>query len=116
MSAHRSTVCLIEDVHWADEATLQLLSHLAARIDRYRVLLVLTARSDDLRRDPLVLAHVGKITRLAATTRIVLQPLDAAGVAHLVDLTLSGRRRSRAKRSLKSSNVPTGTRSLPRSC
>jgi len=90
-SAHRSTICLIEDVHWADEATLQLLSHLAVQIARYRVLLVLTARSDDLRRDPVVLAHVGRITRLATTTRILLQPLDPIGVAQLIRLTLEGR-------------------------
>src|SRR3954468_15041654 len=40
------TVIVIEDVHWADEATLDLLSYLGRRIQRLGVLLLVTYRDD----------------------------------------------------------------------
>jgi hypothetical protein len=44
----RPTLLVIEDVHWADEATLDLLRHVARRLERLRVLVVLTYRDDEL--------------------------------------------------------------------
>ncbi|HKN44397.1 MAG TPA: ATP-binding protein, partial [Propionibacteriaceae bacterium] len=45
------TVLVIEDVHWADEATLDLLSYLGRRIQHMRVLLLVTYRDDALEAD-----------------------------------------------------------------
>jgi hypothetical protein len=42
------TVVAIEDVHWADEATLDLLSYLGRRIQHLQVLLLVTYRNDGL--------------------------------------------------------------------
>src|SRR6188472_3068822 len=42
------TVIAVEDVHWADEATLDLLSYLGRRIQHHRVLLLVTYRDDAL--------------------------------------------------------------------
>jgi DNA-binding CsgD family transcriptional regulator len=42
------TVCLVEDVHWADEATLDVLSSIARRVAELPVLLVLTFRDDEV--------------------------------------------------------------------
>src|SRR5262249_2708012 len=39
---------VLEDLHWADEATLDLLKYLARRIDRTHTLLVATYRDDEL--------------------------------------------------------------------
>jgi predicted ATPase len=44
----RPTVVVFEDVHWADEATLDLLRYLGRRIARTAALLVLTHRDDEL--------------------------------------------------------------------
>jgi predicted ATPase len=41
-------VVVIEDVHWADEATLDLLAFLARRIREIAVLLIVTYRNDEL--------------------------------------------------------------------
>ena len=41
------TVLVVEDVHWADEATLDWLAHLGRRLAELPVLLVLTFRDDD---------------------------------------------------------------------
>jgi DNA-binding CsgD family transcriptional regulator/tetratricopeptide (TPR) repeat protein len=42
------TLVVIEDVHWADDATLDLLKFLGRRIDRTACLLVITYRDDEL--------------------------------------------------------------------
>jgi DNA-binding CsgD family transcriptional regulator len=91
LSAHRSTVCVIEDLHWADDATLQLLVFLARRIASYRVLLIVTYRSDELHRDHPVLPYVGKLTRGPNVTRIHLAPLAPSDLRDLIRATLEGR-------------------------
>ena len=45
----REPLCLVfEDLHWVDEATLDLLAYLGRRIDRTRTLLILTYRDDEV--------------------------------------------------------------------
>jgi predicted ATPase len=76
------TLAVLEDVHWADEATLDLLRFLARRLDRTATLLLATYRDDELARvHPLriVLGDVG------AERRIALPPLSAAGVRALAE-------------------------------
>ena len=46
------TVLVVEDLHWADEATLDLVRFLARRLHELRVLLVVTYRDDALGADP----------------------------------------------------------------
>jgi len=41
-------VVVLEDVHWADVASIQLLQHLAARVEAARILMVVTYRAADL--------------------------------------------------------------------
>ena len=45
------TVVVVEDIHWADEATLDLIKFLARRIHRTRTLLILTYRDDELSKE-----------------------------------------------------------------
>ena len=64
------TVIVIEDVHWADEATLDLLSYLGRRIQHLRVLLLVTYRDDALvANDPLRLT-LGVLASQRATRRL----------------------------------------------
>jgi DNA-binding CsgD family transcriptional regulator/tetratricopeptide (TPR) repeat protein len=78
------TVIAIEDIHWADEATLDLLSYLGRRIQHLPVLLLVTYRDDALvANDPLRLT-LGGLASQRATRRLGLPPLSAAGVATLV--------------------------------
>ncbi|MEV5965250.1 AAA family ATPase [Kribbella sp. NPDC051952] len=44
----KPTVLVIEDVHWADDATLDLLRYLARRVDQLRLVVVLTFRDDEI--------------------------------------------------------------------
>jgi DNA-binding CsgD family transcriptional regulator/tetratricopeptide (TPR) repeat protein len=76
-------VLAIEDVHWADEATLDLLSYLGRRIQHLRVLLLVTYRDDALvANDPLRLT-LGALASQRATRRLNLGALSTAGVATL---------------------------------
>ena len=76
------TVVVIEDLHWADEATLDLVRLLVRRLNAVPALALLTYRHDELdRRHPLRVL-LGELPR-AAVTRIVLGPLSAGAVATL---------------------------------
>ena len=45
------TICAVEDVHWADGATLDVLTHLSRRIVELPLLLLLTFRDDEVPAD-----------------------------------------------------------------
>ncbi|HEX7211715.1 MAG TPA: LuxR C-terminal-related transcriptional regulator, partial [Propionibacteriaceae bacterium] len=77
------TVVVIEDVHWADEATLDLLNYLGRRIQHLPVLLLVTYRDDALVPNNPLRLTLGALASQRATRRLGLPPLSAAGVATL---------------------------------
>ena len=77
------TLVVLEDVHWADEATLDLLSFVGRRLSRMHALVVVTFRDDEVAVDhPLRLA-IGDLPGAPAVRRLPLQPLSEQGVAAL---------------------------------
>jgi DNA-binding CsgD family transcriptional regulator/tetratricopeptide (TPR) repeat protein len=84
MSEHRPLLLIVEDVHWADQATRDMLGFLFARLADERIAIVASYRSDDLhRRHPLRPALVQWI-RLPSVVRTDLEPLDAPDIRALV--------------------------------
>jgi len=81
------TVIVIEDVHWADEATLDLLSYLGRRIQHLRVLLLVTYRDDVLVANHPLRHTLGALASQRATRRLGLPTLSAAGVETLAEGT-----------------------------
>ena len=78
-----ASVVVVEDVHWADEATLDVLRIITRRIESLRALIVLTFRDDGLdRRHPLRIL-LGEVTVGKLATRIEVGPLSLAAVARL---------------------------------
>jgi DNA-binding CsgD family transcriptional regulator len=76
-------VAVVEDVHWADEATVDLLRFLGRRIRAASVLLIVTYRDDGMAAgDPLRLA-LGELGSQRSTRRIGLAPLSVAAVGVL---------------------------------
>jgi predicted ATPase len=76
------TILVIEDLHWADEATLDLIKYLARRNAQTSTLLLLSYREDELdRRHPLRLVLGDLPAR--EVTRLRLLPLSEAAVATL---------------------------------
>lgn len=72
---------VVEDVHWADAATLDLLKFIGRRIRRQRLLMVLTARDDP--GAAAVIAPVLADLPARRLTRIALRPLSAAAIERL---------------------------------
>jgi tetratricopeptide (TPR) repeat protein len=77
------TVIAVEDIHWADEATLDLLSYLGRRIQHLRALLLVTYRDDALVSNDQLRLTLGGLASQRATRRLGLPALSAAGVATL---------------------------------
>lgn len=84
VAATRPAVVVLEDLHWADPASLDLLRFLARQFAAVPLLLVATYRSDELtRRHPL--AHLlPTLVREAPTERLDLHRLDDAALRGLV--------------------------------
>lgn len=78
----RPTVVVFEDVHWADEATLDLLKYAGRRIDRTHALLVITWRDDEVDLDHPIQRIIGD-WRPDSTLRLRLRPLSVDAVAQL---------------------------------
>ncbi len=78
------TIVVFEDVHWADEATLDLLRFLGRRITRTQSLLVLTYRSDELGPSHQLRIVLGDMASSLATRRFQLPPLSQTAVRALV--------------------------------
>jgi DNA-binding CsgD family transcriptional regulator len=74
------TVAVIEDVHWADEATLDLLSFAGRRLSRTRALVLATYRDDELADDHPLRMVLGDLATQRATRRMRLAPLSAEAV------------------------------------
>ena len=72
---------IVEDIHWADEATLDVVRLLARRAEGSGFLLLLSCRSDQLHRDHPVRTVLGELTD-GVVTRLELRGLsrDAVGV------------------------------------
>ncbi|QPB22065.1 AAA family ATPase [Rhizobium sp. 007] len=77
-------VLIFEDVHWADNATLDLIKYLGRRISLLPVVLVLSLRSDEIGADH-PLTHVLGDLPSASVTRIALEPLSPEAVTVLAE-------------------------------
>jgi hypothetical protein len=98
-SSGRPTVVVLEDMHWADQATLDLLCFLGRRVAQTRALVVVTFRDDEVEADHPLRVAVGNLPVAPVVRRLRLQPLSHDGVAALARgkrldparlLTLSG--------------------------
>jgi DNA-binding CsgD family transcriptional regulator/tetratricopeptide (TPR) repeat protein len=78
------TVAVIEDVHWADEATIDLLSFLGRRLGRMPALLLATYRDDEIAADHPLRLVLGDLATQRATRRMRLPPLSVDAVRELI--------------------------------
>ena len=87
----RATVLILEDVHWADEATLDLLRSLAIRLTDVAVLVLVTYRSDEVGPAHPLAILVGDLAGRPQLHTLQVPPLtigavrDLAKLAHLSD-------------------------------
>jgi len=79
----RPTVLIVEDAHWADAATIDLLRFLSRRIGGRRALLLVTYRDDELGSQHPLRVLIGDLATSADVHRIALRPLSPAAVETL---------------------------------
>ena len=78
-------VAVIDDLHWADRSTLDVVSFLARRLAGSNVLLVLAFRSDELHRRHPLTPVVAELERHATLDHIRLAPLGSDDVRAQID-------------------------------
>ncbi|CAN5690104.1 AAA family ATPase [soil metagenome] len=81
----RPTIIVFEDLHWADQATLDLLRFLGRRIHSTRTLLIGSYRDDEVGRFHPFRTTMGDLTTTGSTSRLRLGPLSEEAVAILTD-------------------------------
>jgi tetratricopeptide (TPR) repeat protein len=82
----RSPMLLVlEDVHWADEATLDGLRFVGRRLGGLRLMIVATFRSEELERDHPLTAVLGDLAAVPGVVRMQLPPLTPGGVRQLLE-------------------------------
>ena len=82
-------ILVVEDVHWADDTTLDFLVFLASRRPR-RISLVLTYRPEDVPPDSLLLRLSSRPSAADGSARVVLGALNVPHTADLVSSMLDG--------------------------
>lgn len=80
---NRPTLAVFEDIHWADDATLDLLKYLGRRITRTSALLVLTYRDDELGPRHPLRGLLSTLNETPACRRVVLAPLSTTAIREL---------------------------------
>jgi tetratricopeptide (TPR) repeat protein len=75
-------VVVVEDAHWADEATLDLLVYLGRRLERTPAMLIVTYRDDEVGPDHPLRGVLGALPQ-GVVRRARPQPLSEAAVAEL---------------------------------
>jgi DNA-binding CsgD family transcriptional regulator/tetratricopeptide (TPR) repeat protein len=76
-------VAVIEDVHWADPLTLDLVLMLARRVARLRAVVVVTFRDDEVAAHPRLGLLLGDLAGTPGVRRVSLRPLSEGAVQEL---------------------------------
>lgn len=77
------TVAVVDDVHWADDATLDLLVYLGRRLSGCPVTLLITVRDEEPSAGPRVAEVLRHLGSLPDSRRVVVPPLTSGEVAEL---------------------------------
>ncbi len=84
-------VLAIEDVHWIDRSSRDLVTFLVRNLVSERVVMILTARTDDLPPGHPTLEWLAELTRHPRVSRLDLAPLSPAAVADQLEAILGTR-------------------------
>ncbi len=74
------SIVVLEDVHWADEATLDVLRLVARRVESVSALFLASYRDDELDRSHPLRLVLGELATVPAVSRLRLPPLSPAAV------------------------------------
>ncbi len=81
-------VAVIDDAHWADTVTLELLQFLIGSLGDARILVIVAYRTDELSEKHALSALIARAARARSVHRIELHPFSQAQIHELIDATL----------------------------
>ncbi|MDQ0379748.1 helix-turn-helix transcriptional regulator [Amycolatopsis thermophila] len=90
LAARHPVLLALEDLHWADVSTRDLVLFLLSRLDTQNLLVVATYRTDDLHRRHPLRPLLAEVSRLPAVGRIELGPFSAAEAVAFVSALAEG--------------------------
>ena len=91
LSADRTVALILEDVHWADRSTRELLSFVAHNLRDQRLLVVASYRADDLDREHPLRLTIAELHRDPRVQRIELSAFSASHVADYLEAITGSR-------------------------
>ena len=83
---HQPLVLILDDLHWADHASLLLLEFIARELSNARVLVVGTYRDVELSRQHRLSQTLGELTRERLFQRVLLRGISRGDVARFIEL------------------------------
>ncbi|TVR70956.1 MAG: hypothetical protein EA415_12100 [Sphaerobacteraceae bacterium] len=86
LSRQKPTVLVLEDLHWSDETSLNLLRFIARQLADHRILLIATYRNDEIIRERPLYSMLPHLVREALPARIELRAFTSDEVRQLVPL------------------------------
>ena len=89
LAAAAPVLLVLEDLHWADASTRDLVTFLSRMLHRERVALIGTYRTDDLHRRHPLRPVVAELLRLPSVTAVDLAPLDPSALAEHLTAALA---------------------------
>src|SRR6266699_3652444 len=90
LAAAAPVLLVLEDLHWADTSTRDLVTFLSRMLHRERVALIGTYRTDDLHRRHPLRPVVAELLRLPSVIAVDLAPLDPSALAEHLTAALAG--------------------------
>ena len=88
LSEERPLVLVLEDVHWADASTRDLIGFLVRSARLPHVLLIATYRTDELHRGHPLRPFLAELDRVRGVQRLEIDRLDRDGTAEMLTLLL----------------------------
>ncbi len=89
LAAAAPVLLVLEDLHWADASTRDLVTFLSRMLHRERVALIGTYRTDDLHRRHPLRPVVGELLRLPSVLAVDLAPLEPSALAEHLTAALA---------------------------
>ena len=86
----RALVVVIDDLHWADAGTLELLQYLARTISQRSMLIVATYRDDDVARADVIRSAISRLEREPCVWHLRVEPLNDEEMSAVIADALSG--------------------------
>ena len=84
IAGKETTAIFIDDIHWADNATMDFLTHISDHLSSKKLIIVCTYRSDEITRDHRVKKFKSDLRRRRKLNEVVIEPLTLENTHSLI--------------------------------